>query len=108
MSDFVLLFRQGERQLSADEQRQRTDDVRTWAQQQIADGRTLDPRMLSDHVASANGSSSSTAERPVIALLFLDARDVDDALAVANTHPGLRYGSSIEVRAWTSPIAARS
>jgi hypothetical protein len=36
-------------------------------------------------------------------LLFLTAKDFDDAVRIAKTHPGVRFGTHIEVRAWTAP-----
>jgi hypothetical protein len=36
---FVLIFRQGHKTLSEDEQKRRTEEVRAWALQQIKDGR---------------------------------------------------------------------
>jgi hypothetical protein len=47
-------------------------------------------------------------ERPVIALNFIAAEDFDDAVRIAKTHPGLRYGVNIEVRPWKDPRASVS
>jgi hypothetical protein len=38
-------------------------------------------------------------------LLFLEASDFDEAVKIAKTHPGTRYGGNIEVRAWALPGA---
>jgi hypothetical protein len=39
----------------------------------------------------------------VIGFNFIEAKDFGEAVQVAQTHPGLRYGVSIEVRPWTDP-----
>jgi hypothetical protein len=39
----------------------------------------------------------------MIAISFLEASDFNEAVGIAKTHPGTRYGLCIEVRAWTSP-----
>jgi len=43
----------------------------------------------------------------VIALNFIEAADFAEAVKIAKTHPGLRYGVHIEVRPWTDPRAQR-
>ena len=98
-----MIFRQGDRALSAEEQQRRGEEVRVWAQAQNGAGRNLDPRMLGDDIYRANGEAPLDGERSVIALLFLEARDIDDARTVANSHPGLRYGVNIELRPWAPP-----
>jgi hypothetical protein len=103
MSQFVMIFRQGDRALSTEEQQRRGEEVRAWAQAQNGAGRKLDPRMLGDDLYRANGGTPLNGERPVIALLFLEACDLEDARTVANSHPGLRYGVNIELRPWAPP-----
>ncbi len=100
MKQFVLLFRQG-RTLSEEEQKQRTNEVRAWALQKISEGRKLDPRILSEE----SNRVSPKGESPVIAFLFLEASDFTEAVKIAETHPGIRYGVNIEVREWTTPLA---
>lgn len=102
---FVLIFRQGNRRLSHEEQKSRTQEVRAWALQHVKE-HNLDPRILADEshrlgddIGSANGAGS------VIALNFLEAEDFAHAVQLAMTHPGLRYGVSIEVRSWMDPRA---
>jgi hypothetical protein len=107
MNQYVMIFRQGDRRLSADEQQRRGDEVRAWAQAQNGAGRKLDPRMLGDDIHRANGAAPLNGDHPVIALLFLEARDIEDARTVANSHPGLRYGVNIELRPWTPPAPAK-
>jgi hypothetical protein len=111
MSTFVLIFRQAPVQLSEADQKRRADEVRAWAQKQNSEGRKLDPRMLREerHYIGPEGkrdpSEPSEGER-VTALLFVEARDFAEAVSVAKTHPGLRYGVvSVEVRPWAPPSA---
>jgi hypothetical protein len=103
---FVFIFRKGTRQLSEEEQKRRTDEVRTWALQQIKDARGLDPRILDEEsVHLGESATNSTGEGSVIALNFIQAADFSEAVATAKTHPGLRYGVNIEVRPWSDPRA---
>jgi len=41
----------------------------------------------------------------VIVFNFIEAADFSEAVTIAKTHPGLRYGVSIEVRPWSDPRA---
>ena len=103
MNSFVFIFRRGIRSLTEQEQEQRTADVRSWALQQIKD-HSLDPRVLDEESHLLNDLPRiMNNEEAVIALTFIEAKDFNEAVALANTHPGLRYGVSIEVRRWTSP-----
>jgi hypothetical protein len=101
---FVLIFRQGARTLTAEEQERRRKEVRAWALHHIDDGTGLEPRVLGDQSQrlSKEASSDEPADK-VIALNFLEAEDFREAIGVAKTHPGLRYGVSIEVRPWSDP-----
>jgi hypothetical protein len=103
---FVFIFRQGQKTLSEDEQKRRTEEVRAWALQQIKDGRWLEPRVLGDQSIRLGDSDGAASDGSVIALNFIQATDFDEAVNIAKTHPGLRYGVSIEVRPWTDPRAA--
>jgi hypothetical protein len=100
---FVFLFRRGSRTLSAEEQSQLSLEIRTWAKQWIDEGYRLDPRALSQESFWVTPDDAGMGERPVTNLLFLTAKDFDDAVRVAKSHPGARYGTEIEVRAWAPP-----
>jgi len=101
---FVFIFRKGVRKLSEDEQKRRTEEVRAWALQQIADHRGLEPRVLDDEsVRVGDNPANGINDGLVIALNFIEAKDFNEAVAIAKTHPGLRYGVSIEVRPWSDP-----
>ena len=100
---FVFIFRQGSRKLSEEEQKRRTEEVRTWALGQIKQGRKLEPRVLSPDTSRLGEGADSDSGAPIVALNFIEAADLNDAIGIAKTHPGLRYGVTIEVRAWTDP-----
>jgi hypothetical protein len=52
---FVFIFRQGPARLSDEEQKQRTEEVRGWALEQIKQGRNLEPRILGDECYRPGG-----------------------------------------------------
>jgi hypothetical protein len=110
MKQFVLLFRQSPIHLSETEQKRRAEEVRAWALQQKSDGRKLDPRILGQEnyrigPAGKGGPAGETGDGPLIAITFLEARDFAEAVRIADSHPGLRYGVSVEVRSWAPPPA---
>jgi hypothetical protein len=108
MKHFVIIFRQGPRQLTKAELENRTRETRAWAQRQNAAGHKLDPHILDPEGLSiepegGGGPVNGTSAGAITALLFLDARDLAQAAEVARAHPGLRYGASVEVRPWAPP-----
>lgn len=122
MPDFVILFRQG-RSLTAAELAQRQAEVSAWARAQNDMGRALEPRILAPDalfpgreagrpdeaaVAAAPAQAANPSGWPVTALLFLHARDLDDAAAVAASHPARHYGVDVEVRPWAPPAVPAS
>jgi hypothetical protein len=103
MSSFVFIFRQSSRNLTVHEQKQRTQEVRSWALQQVKE-HDLDPRVLGGESRRFDdGTVNRSEEASVIGFNFIEAKDFGEAVQVAQTHPGLRYGVSIEVRPWTDP-----
>ncbi len=111
MQPFVIIFRQPTaRPLAADERKARAYATRPWAQQWNEAGHNLTPRILTSesHWYSGDGRSGAaptTAAGPVTALLFLEAADVEQAVAIARSHPAVHYGASVEVRAWAPATA---
>ena len=110
MKQFVLLFRQSPTRLSEAEQKRRVEEVRAWALRQNDDGRKLDPRILGQEnyrvgPDGKGGLVGETGDGPLIAITFLEARDFAEAVRIADSHPGLRYGVSVEVRSWSPPPA---
>ena len=99
---FCFHIRKGNRTLSDDEQKRRTEEVRAWALQEVKT-HDLEPRVLGNESFYVGDGDGSNHDRTVIALNFIKAADFDEAVKIAKTHPGLRYGVSIEVRPWTDP-----
>ena len=113
MKHFVLLFRQHPSvKLSDAEQKRRAEEVRAWAIRQNAEGRKLDPRLLAgeSHRVNPYGQQAKVAndEGVVVAITFLEASDFAEAVRIAESHPGPRYGVSVEVCEWTSPVSQPS
>ena len=101
---FVLIFRRGEKPLSNAEQQARASEVRNWALSRLQEDPTFEPRVLGDdsyHLPNIGGTLDDN--QSVIALNFLEATDLREAIAIARTHPGLNYGTMIEVRPWKDP-----
>lgn len=107
MNSFVLIFRQGKPVTEAEKQR-RAETVPQWAREQNAAGRSLEPRILGPEKLRRGAelpSSGAIDAWPVTALLFIQAKDLDDAAAVAASHPAVQEGLSVEVRPWGAPAA---
>jgi hypothetical protein len=103
MQDFVLIFRLT-RALSNADRAELTDQTRGWAGKYNNAGHLLEPRMLgSDQGVLGTSGDALCGSIPLTALLFLKARDRDEAMSIAAGHPGLQYGASIEVRDWSGP-----
>jgi hypothetical protein len=111
MKTFVIIFRQGPRQLTDTDKQRRAEETAEWARRQNGAGHKLDPRILapeSAHPGSESSAATPADARPITALLFLEAHDLSEAAQVAESHPALRYGASVEVRPWAPPIPAAS
>ena len=108
MQDFVLIFRLT-RALSNADRAELTDQTRGWARTSNHAGHLLEPRMLgSDKSVLGPSGDALCGSILLTALLFLKARDRDDAMSIAAGHPGLQYGASIEVRDWSGPVRPAS
>lgn len=109
MKPYVLIFRQGARPLNDEERKEISAQMPAWATKQSDAGRKFEPRILAPtpgEMVTHGTTTAPTVERPVTALLFIEAENLEDAVKTARTHPGLPYGVSIEVREWSSPAAA--
>ena len=107
--NFVFIFRQGPTRLSDEEQKQRTQEVRGWALEQMKQSRNLEPRILGDESYRLGEDARNKGDDGiVVALNFIEATDISEAVSIAKTHPGLRYGVRIEVRSWMDPRPAQS
>ena len=100
MNTFVLIFRQ-ETPLSASQRQDRAQETRPWAERMNAQGHNLSPRFLApeSHRIAADGRSETEAVA-ISALLFLEAESFAEAVQIAQSHPAVGYGASVEVRAW--------
>ena len=104
---FVIIFRQGPVPLTDADKQHRAEETAIWARHQNEAGHKLDPHILapeSVHHGTRSAADSETDEWPITALLFLKARDLNQAAQIAESHPALRYGSDVEVRPWAPPI----
>jgi hypothetical protein len=108
MKHYALIFHTT-RTLTPEELEQRKLEIAAWVKRVTDMGITLDPRALGETAAnfSAEGNeivSHTGASDPTFRnLVFFDSSSRDHAVDIARTHPGLRYGATIEVREWTSP-----
>jgi hypothetical protein len=113
MKHYALIFHiSSSRILTPQEREQRQAEITAWAKQVTAMGVTLDPRALGDTAANFSlegdkivaheGSSDPTFRN----LVFFDSASKDQAVNIARLHPGLHYGSTVEVREWTDPRQA--
>ena len=108
MKQFVILFRQGPLDLTDAVKSRRQVAISLWAREQNARGHRLEPRSLLPSVTrpSIEMSGEEYGKWPVTALLFLDARDLDEATALAASHPAKDYNVALEVRPWSPPLNA--
>jgi hypothetical protein len=113
MKHYALIFHvSSSRTLTPEEQQQRQLEIAAWAKQVTDMGVKLDPRALGetaanfsvegDKIVSHEGSSDPTFRN----LVFFDSASKDQAVNIARLHPGLHYGSTVEVREWTDPRQA--
>jgi len=107
MKTFVIIFRQGPQPLTDADKQRRAEETATWARRQNNAGHKLDPHILAPE-STLRGPESSAATPAdawtITALLFLEAHDLSEAAQVAESHPALRYGASVEVRPWAAPV----
>ena len=108
MQQFVIIFRQQPDQLTEADLANRTKETRPWAQERNAAGHRLVPRILGPESRwcapdGRRGTAPASDDGPVTAFLFLEARDFDQAVDIARSHPAVRYGASVEVRSWSAP-----
>jgi hypothetical protein len=107
MKPFVIIFRQGPFPLTDADKQRRAEETAVWARDQNEAGHKLDPHILapeSVHHGTRSSADRETDAWPITALLFLEARDLNQAAQVAASHPALRYGSDVEVRPWAPPV----
>jgi hypothetical protein len=108
MKHYAMIFYPS-RALAPEELKQRQVEILKWAKDVTAMGIHLDPRSFAAPVARlslSNGEVVSGNEGEGSAfsnIVFFDSASEEQAMRVAETHPGLHYGARVEVREWTSP-----
>lgn len=109
MKQFVILFRQEPLILSETAKAHRQTAISLWAREQNARGHRLEPRSLAPSITrpGIEVTGDEYGQWPVTALLFLDARDIDEANLIAASHPAKDYNIAMEVRSWSAPLLAR-
>ena len=110
MKPFVILFRQGPHPLTDTAKARRQAAISLWAREQNARGHRLEPRSLAPSFTrpGIEVTGDEYGQWPVTALLFLDARDLDEATAIAASHPAKDYNVAMEVRPWSAPVVVLS
>jgi hypothetical protein len=99
MDTFVMIFRQGPRTLVDAVERCSVEETAVWARALNEAGHKLDPRTLTPGGAHRGPDGDVLGNGwAITALLFLEATDLGEAVKIAEVHPALRYGASIEVR----------
>jgi hypothetical protein len=99
MPEFALIFRLGGAVAAAALPRRNTA-ARDWALALRHQGTLHAASPLEDDgfVVSLVGVVPLAGDRPVASVLVIAAKDLDSAVALAKGHPGLAFGTEIEVR----------
>jgi len=110
MSEFALIFR-ATRSLTSEELPVRNAAAREWALSLQARGVLKHAFPLEEPVMVVRPSPQPSPEigrggSAIASVLVIDASDFDSAVALVKTHPGLAFGSEIEVRPVKSVVSA--
>ena len=111
MKHYALIFYPS-RTLTPEELTQRQVEILEWVKNVTSMGVDLDPRSFGSplaRLAPAGGEAASGNNATGTAfanIVFFDSASEEQAMHIAKTHPGLRYGATIEVREWTPPRPA--
>jgi len=99
MPEFALIFRPT-RPVPPDDLPRRNNAAREWALALRRDGKVTAAAPLEDagFAVTEKGVTPVSPERAVGAVLVIQAKDLDSAVALVKGHPGLAYGTEIEVR----------
>jgi hypothetical protein len=99
MSEFAFIFRPT-RALAPEELARRNTAARDWAITLRNEGTIANASPLEDDgfTVTQQGVAPAASERAVGAVLVVRAQDVRAAVALAQGHPGLPFGTEIEVR----------
>ncbi len=99
MHEFAFIFRPT-RAVDPATLPQRNSAAREWALARRSEGTLSSGNPLEEAgaVVSQAAVKALAGEHPVAAVLVLQCANLDAAVALAKTHPGLAYGTEIEVR----------
>lgn len=99
MSDYALIFRRT-RPVDPAALPARNTAARDWALALDARGllRTAAPLLDEGRVVTADGVSPVPEEAPLASVLIVAAESLDAAVELARGHPGLAWGTTLEVR----------
>lgn len=100
MFDFVLIFRSRPRALTPDELARRQAAAIAWAQPLREHGTLVQSILVADDgvAIAADGTSTEVGAGAIAAITVIRASDLEAATALARRHPGLAFGTSVEVR----------
>ncbi len=107
-SEFLLLFRGPEwaDRLPLDELQRLMDDMTTWMNRMIAEGRVKGGQPLGHEGRLVSGAAGPRAvdgpfvesKETVGGFMTVRATNLDEAVAIAKGYPGLQHGIRVEVR----------
>ena len=99
MQEFALIFRPGHAVDPADLPR-RNAAAREWALALRRDGtlHVASPLEETGFTVTQQGVAPVAPDRAVASVLVVQAKDLESAVALAKGHPGLSFGTEIEVR----------
>ena len=99
MREFAFLFR-ATRPVAPEDLPRRNTAARDWALARRDEGSLSSASPLEDEsvTIAAEGVSRPADAQPVAAVLVIRAHDLEAAVTLARTHPGLAFGTQIEVR----------
>lgn len=107
-SEFLLLFRGPDwaDRLPLDELQRLMDDMTTWMNRMVAEGRVKGGQPLGHDGRMVSGTSGPRvvdgpfveSKETVGGFLAVRAASLDEAVAIAKGYPGLHHGVSVEVR----------
>ena len=108
---YMLLYRSSDwyKSLSQEELQKLIDQNKTWFEKLTAQGKTKPGRALERTGVTISGKNGrfivdgpfAESKEAIGGYLLLDVETIEEAIAIAQSSPGLGYGGSIEVR----PIA---
>lgn len=104
MKSYVIIFRQGPFTFTDEVNARRQREIVAWAVKHNAAGHRLEPRAVEPDMRRPGvaAATEGSGQWPIVALVFLEARDIDEAAAIAEDHPAKHYNVSTEVRPWVA------